>query len=256
VAGVAKKIILLILLAFPIAGLLTASGYAQQQNTNVNFELCGAESPELTITSPQSDSVTDQAEVVLSGTAANTTQIEVSLNGSFDQSIAIGQDTDSFNTSLTLQQGTNAILLTAYYSCNGTSSSTNLVITYQPGSKASTGEETSTESAVDDGEFLPTISNPQEKPDTPSQNLPERLAENLGLGADINESIVRPVASWAALIVSVGSTFIALSPMYFSAKLFDFLGLRRLSELGRGSRIVVRILLGIVSILLAIFVQA
>lgn len=256
--GDAKKTRIVIILALTIAGLLMAlPAFAQQQNTNVNFELCGNEIPTINVTSPQTDSVTNLPNVTLSGTAAHTTQIEVSLNGNLDQSIAIGQQSDEFTTTLTLQQGTNSILLTAYYSCNSNTSSEDLIVTYQPNSTASEGGQISTVAPLPDDDNLPTVSNPaDESLSEGDQSLPERLAENLGLGASINESIVRPVASWVAMIISVGAAFMAISPMYFSAKLFDFLGFRKLQSFGKAWRVILRILLGFISILLALFVQA
>jgi hypothetical protein len=254
VAGVVKKISILFLVA--TAGILSYRHVYAQQNTNVNFELCGSETPQLTINSPQSDSVTNTPNIVLSGTAIRTTQIEISLNGNFDQSIALGQDTDEFSTTITLQRGTNSIQLNAYYSCNGTTTSTNSVVTYQPGSSVSTGNQISTVAAIESGDSLPTISNPQEsKSLEPEQSFPDRVAENLGLGSDINESIVRPIATWGAVFISICAAFIAISPLHIATRLFDFIGWKTHSELSRGRHLIIRILFIIASILLFIFVQ-
>jgi hypothetical protein len=181
VAGAVKKIsIFLIVIA---SGLVNFGPTFAQQNTNLNFELCGSETPQLAISSPQSDSVTNSPEITISGTASHTTQIEVFVNGNFDQSVAIGQDTDDFNTNVTLQQGTNSIRLAAYYSCNGTSNSTSIVVTYQPGTTSSEGSQISTVAAVSGDENLPNVSNPilSDEPSQP-QTLSERISENLGLG--------------------------------------------------------------------------
>lgn len=134
--------------------------------TTIHTEICDSTSgPTLDITSPVSDSIVNTPAIPIQGTASRTSQIDIYLNGLYSSSIAVGP-TGQINTTTALNRGTNTIRLDAYYSCNQTTNSSNLVVTYEPAATPSNGSSTDTNFPSEDS------------PTTPPRDTPEALSPN------------------------------------------------------------------------------
>lgn len=161
--NVAKPKYLFIIALATVLGLFTLGahkGLAQtQQNTEVRAEVCNSAGPVVSFTSPQSDSVTDSRTITLSGTTQRTSQVDVSINGNYSQSLAV-DSSNTFTAQVSLQEGTNNISLDAFYSCNQLSQIFTVVVTYSPRVVSSNGSDLSTET-IKPGNTAPgIISNP------------------------------------------------------------------------------------------------
>ncbi len=122
-------ILLLCLLGFSYS--LISKVFAQTGSTTVGAILCDTQGPDLQITAPVSDTSTSSQVISIQGMAYRTSQIDIYLNNVYDHSVAIGFDA-VLQTPVSLIEGTNTIKLQAFFSCNGTSSDSTLIIRYQP----------------------------------------------------------------------------------------------------------------------------
>ncbi|MES2876132.1 MAG: hypothetical protein V4678_01550 [Patescibacteria group bacterium] len=115
-------------------------------SSEIDVAVCGPVVPaaQLTISEPNDDSVVSRAVTTFRGTVANTSQIEITIDGQYDTSISIGANVTTFQTDITLAEGTHTILLTANAICGGQSASQAIVLTYQPAVEPSSGSTTPT----------------------------------------------------------------------------------------------------------------
>lgn len=127
--------------------LSSTPAYAAVKGTNLTVSICGSSAGSgLTITTPVSDSVVNQATITLSGTVLNATQIEVRVDGQYSSTIPLNASDVSYTMQLTLTVGTHTILLTANDVCGISNASSQTVVTYQPGATQTTGSATPTNS--------------------------------------------------------------------------------------------------------------
>lgn len=194
----------------------SVSAVSVLSDSDVYSILCdGVSAPDVQVVSPVSDSVVNNPNISLNGTTNRTTQIEVHVNNTYSQSLSVNPD-GPFNTTVSLQEGTNTIRLEAYFSCNHTTANFSVVVTYEPQVTPSPGTDTDTNVPGGGVVIPPTISNPyavipaDEPVDKPS--FVERISEKLTFGGapgetkDIYEAVIEPITSWlavGALIVSV-----------------------------------------------------
>jgi hypothetical protein len=82
-------------------------------------------------------------------TVTHASQVEITLNGQYVTTLAIGANQTSLQTDLTLEQGTHTIAMTALDICNTKNATDTVVITYQPEVQPSTGVSTPTEIAAE-----------------------------------------------------------------------------------------------------------
>jgi hypothetical protein len=188
--------------------------------------LCdGVLAPDIQVVSPKSDSIVSDPRITLSGTTTRTTQIEVYINNVYSESLSVNPD-GPFFTQATLNEGTNTIRLEAYFSCNHTTSSRSVVVTYEPQVTPSPGEDTDTN--VPGGiEIPPTISSPgvpvklvaKEQPSSST----ERIIENLQFGGgnpettSVYEEAIKPLAGWVVLGATIASLAVVVSPILLVA---------------------------------------
>ncbi len=126
-----RRVLWSVAFVFTCATLITVTSGFAQQGSQIGAVLCSTETPDLQVTEPVSDSVTDLPTVQIEGMALYTSQIDVMVNGQYSHSVAIGFDS-ILQTQVSLQEGTNTINLQAYFSCNGTNSELDIIIDYQP----------------------------------------------------------------------------------------------------------------------------
>lgn len=115
-------------------------------STDVGVSICGDDVPAagISISEPINDSVVSLAENPFRGTVENATQIEVTIDGQYNNTISIGANVTTFETSLTLSEGTHTISMTANAICGAPNATDSIVITYQPAVQPSAGNSTPT----------------------------------------------------------------------------------------------------------------
>lgn len=104
------------------------------EGTQIGAVVCGAEAPgaSVSITQPVNDSVLDQTVVKLRGEVSNSAQLEIFINDIQDRTVAIGANQSTFQADLTLQEGTNTIVVRANDICGVSDGEDSVVITYTP----------------------------------------------------------------------------------------------------------------------------
>lgn len=130
---------------FVVTGLLSlpviAAPVASATDTSIGVSICGDNVPaaQIDITEPNDDSIVAQAETTFRGTVANATQIEVTVDGQYNNTISITTDDTAFETVLTLSAGTHTITMTANAICGAPDADESIVLTYQPAVEPSHG---------------------------------------------------------------------------------------------------------------------
>lgn len=204
--GVAKSLKIIIFLLMLVQGILVMQSKVFAAETNINATLCSAaNSPNVVISSPQADSTLNSRIVRLQGTAVYTSQIEIYLNGNYNQTLAIGSD-QIIDTTLDLEVGTNTIELRTYYSCNNSTNTTKIVLTYQP--SAVLPEQADTTRTLRPGEVQPLFVTSDATSISPPVKIIERLKENLSF----KNSFVAPLFSWISLLIAGFGLALILRP--------------------------------------------
>lgn len=106
----------------------------QAEDTQIGAVVCGADAPgaSVSITQPVNDSVLDQPVVKLRGDVSNSAQLEIFINDIQDRTVAIGATQSTFQTDLTLPEGTNTIVVKAGDICGVADDAASITITYAP----------------------------------------------------------------------------------------------------------------------------
>jgi hypothetical protein len=147
-------------------------------DTNIGVSICGDDSPgaSIAISEPNDDSLVSTNMTRFRASVSNASQVEISLDGQYVTTLAIGATQTSLQTDLTLEQGTHTIAMTALDICNGQSATDTVVITYQPAVEPSSGVTTPTEIVSDqsaDGVVITTDQLEDEEASTPEiEQLP------------------------------------------------------------------------------------
>lgn len=228
-----KKPVALLLVVALFSGLFFAGHTFAQQDTQVGAVLCATESPDLQITQPVSDSVTNTPTIQIEGTALYTSQIDVVLNGQYSNSVAIGFDS-VLQTQISLQEGTNTITLQAYFSCNGTSSEIDIIVEYLPTVIPSDPNSIDTV-VVTSGSGISTRTQDGRLSSFATQ-FTEVIKEKLGLKQqtdnldyEVNRSYVQVTFSWVIFLAILLLTGMLFAPGSVIEKLVNILGLNRRS---------------------------
>lgn len=151
---------------------------AASSGSTIRTEVCDASSPPvISITSPQTDSIVNQPTITIAGSVVRTSQIDIFINNQYASSVAIGS-TNNFSTQTGMTRGTNTIRLDASYSCNNTTASETVVVTYEPSSAPSSGANTSTVTITPSDPGPGIISNPMK-----NQNFVDSLFDRDGINA-------------------------------------------------------------------------
>lgn len=137
-SGAAKNSLWLPVPTFLLAGLLLilvcTMPTAGAVSSNVDVAVCGAAVPaaQIDVTEPLSDSVVSNAVSTLRGTVANVTQVDITVDGQYNNSFSLGANEATFEVDITLSEGTHTITLTANAVCGGQTATANVVLTYSP----------------------------------------------------------------------------------------------------------------------------
>ncbi len=125
---------------------LVAPAAASAQSTNVWVQLCQDSGSYISVTAPPSDSTVTVGDVRIEGQVGQSSQIDVSVDGAYDHSLALAPGSQTFLTEVRLAQGTHTVRLTALDSCQKKNNWAELVLTYQPaaGQPVSPGQTTPT----------------------------------------------------------------------------------------------------------------
>lgn len=134
------------------AQVLTDSG-----GSIIGVTICDTQSS-ITMTNPQSDSIVTTSTVPLAGTVKQASQIEISIDDTFDSIITLNFGQTTYTGSVQVPNGTHTIKLTAVNSCPGPNGSASAVVTYEaPPQAPSAGSSTDT---TVDGVSTPGVSAP------------------------------------------------------------------------------------------------
>jgi len=123
----------------PEAGAVTA-------DSEIGVSVCGGNVPpsQITITQPLSDSVVNQSVTTFRGTIARASQVEITIDGQYNTTVAIGANDSTFQVDVTIPKGTHTIEMQANAICGGQDSSDSVVVTYQPIEEPTNGDTTPT----------------------------------------------------------------------------------------------------------------
>lgn len=208
---------------------------AYAADNQVNATLCDTVSqPAVTVTDPSSLSVaTNVPSLTMSGTTVRTSQIDISINGVYTSSVAVGSD-ETFTATVGLQQGDNTITLHAYFSCNNTSADTTVIATYNPAvtppvdnnpgttinqTPQGNGTVSNGNSGIQYGQGG--LSSGTESSPSPKENIVDRIEHNLGIGrqstgyrTDLARSRVVSllIVSWLALVMAIVGIILMVIP--------------------------------------------
>lgn len=111
-------------------------------DTTVSTKICNADAPSTAnvyISSPQNDSVMTTGNLTLSGTVQDVSQIDISIDANYSQTVAIATGQTTFSVALSVPQGTHTISVEGIDICNIADPTDSVVVTFQPGTSPSNG---------------------------------------------------------------------------------------------------------------------
>lgn len=123
--------------------------FAVSGDTEVQAVVCGSQGSDVAISTPKTDSTITQPTVAIDGTVTHATQIDISVDGQYSQTLPIASGQSTFQASVDITTGTHTIELVANDVCHVRNGSASLVITFDPNGSAGNGEDTAT--TVDGG---------------------------------------------------------------------------------------------------------
>jgi hypothetical protein len=125
--------------------------------TEIQADICASGAgASVQITSPVTDSVISSLPVAVEGTVAQTSQIDIAIDGVYTSTVPVGANQTTFTYNLNLNEGTHSIRFVANDRCHVANGSVDLVLTYQSSTTPSTGGTTDTTV----GDSGPTVPNP------------------------------------------------------------------------------------------------
>lgn len=224
------------LLVFSLSMLLIniQPSYAQQQN-QILATLCDSTGPDVTITSPPTDSVVNTSNVTFTGIAERTSQIDIYVNNIYSQSVAIGAS-PNFSTTIGLIEGTNTVKFAAYFSCNGTNQDVEVVVDYyiiptpsQPGTTNSSTDQNPASGSVN------SVKKPKSETSDSKNSIIENIIDNLGLGDKNNsgqggyykESYVKVAFNWLIFFIIIFLSGLLISSSFIMAEIIALLGIHK-----------------------------
>lgn len=199
--------------------------------TQVQTLVCdGSSSASLTIDAPQSDSVISSMPLTLSGDVSNVTQIDITIDGVYNSSVALGINQTTYSTQISFAPDTKTIELTGNDVCQVEDAVETVVVTYQPSSTPSDGGETVT-TGPDIGPADP-VQTPSGQPlDGSSSNLDipiiggliptaEAVAKSLDLDVSVRDGgLLVAMTRFALFALGLGLALFGASVLYLIRKL-------------------------------------
>jgi hypothetical protein len=180
-------------------------------DNSVNAVVCSntGDGATITITQPASDSIIDQPSVTLRGQVANATQIEIEIDGQYVNTVPLGANQASYETDVTLSEGTHTIGLTAPDVCQHGDGTASIVITYHPTTPPSNGGTTPTD--VGDGVVVGPDTNKGDEPTGLQITQLPVLGAAISTISDFASSIGLDTTFAGANSVVAGSTRVGLT---------------------------------------------
>lgn len=236
------------------------------QTSEVQTVLCDNQAPDVQISQPMNGETVTASPVNIVGTAERTSTIEVFKNSSLVGSAPITYS-GNFSIPINLSEGANEFEVKASFNCNGTEQNQSLQITYvpPPNPPEPTPEGRSEENASGSsssgmrGMWERFISG-----DGPASlpSITGRIEENLGLSeapeekfeGGIDNSYVKPVINWMALVTLFLAFIAFFAPLFFFSTINGLVGLQPV-ELSPQMKRIFRILCLILIILLSFLLQ-
>lgn len=145
----AKTSFFTLVLSIGFAMVATSSVGAVSGDTEIRAVVCGGGGSSVSVSSPQDDSTVNDSTIDVQGSVSHATQITISIDGQYSQTIPLGNNQTSFQASVSIAEGTHTILFVANDVCQVSNGSTSIVLTYEPTTDPSNGGETPTD--VDNG---------------------------------------------------------------------------------------------------------
>lgn len=141
----AVKIIRMFFIGLYMSLMLFTPSHDAAAQSNVQVVICRETQPAtLSVVSPKSDSVVSAATLVISGGVSQSHQLEVYVDGAFNSIESLPSGTSTYTTSIQLSTGTHTIKLVAVDACQVGNAAVELVVTYQPVSSPSNGNQVPT----------------------------------------------------------------------------------------------------------------
>lgn len=137
-----------------VAGLVIQPMVALAASTDIQTQICNSAlgSPAwVAITRPANDSLVNSGQMALEGGVSGVNQIDVLIDGNYDQTVSIAAGQSSFATTISMTKGTHTIRITASDSCGFSTVSDAAVVTYRPDGPPSNGAATPTTVGQPDG---------------------------------------------------------------------------------------------------------
>lgn len=206
-----------------ISMLVQQPASAVSADTQIGVAVCGQDmtGSTIAINEPRDDSVINTSTVVLRGDIANTSQIEIRIDGNYSSTVAVGAEQRTFEVETALTSGTHTIELTAIDVCQVQESKDSVVVTYQPVDAPSSGDSVPTDVG---GVFVgPEATSGELTPASTSEgisNIPvigaiavgfERLFQEIGLDATLNGTTASVNTARVALTITALSTVVLAS---------------------------------------------
>lgn len=130
-----------------VAGVLAYAPFVSAQGTSVNTTVCNSTAPSsalLTISSPNSGSVSSTASINVVGTIKDLTQVQIIVDGQYSNTVPVDANQQSISTTINLSEGTHVIKLIGVDVCQIENPEYEFAVTYEP---AAVDSQTPTETA-------------------------------------------------------------------------------------------------------------
>lgn len=128
-----------------VAALGSPYALAQQSDSRIEILVCPSPSEsDLRIITPRSDSIVNQARVVIEGEVEFISQIDLFVDDVYGSTVALGHSATAFRSSTTLAPGTHTLRLVASDSCSKTIHTRQIVVTYEPQATPGVGADAPT----------------------------------------------------------------------------------------------------------------
>jgi len=97
----------------------------------------------------------------LAGNVSNVTQVEIYIDGDYNRTVAVAQNSNQFQSSVTLAPGTHTIRASGIALCGGSAVEDEVVVTYRAPSQPAQGVMDTSSTPPSYGSELPTVINPE-----------------------------------------------------------------------------------------------
>lgn len=205
-------------------GMLLLGGAQVRGMDNIEVMVCpAANQSSFSISQPQSDSIVNEPRLPVEGSVEYISQIDFFIDDTYNNTIALGYSETQFSSEISLSPGTHTIKFVATDSCSQTIHEDSVVVTYEPKTQSSVGENVDTvvDGRVAEGVVVPSIE--------PEKNIIEKaidrfvvppyhaVAKALDIGAPSEPDPVVQAGNVARSVLFVTGTILTLSAVHVGA---------------------------------------